>query len=78
MKAKTSGSVKRALILAAFYDLHLLTHGSLHYGRLGKEMFSIYGRGTSLKEIERANSIFEIASKYARTGFDLNTGLYML
>jgi hypothetical protein len=75
---KVSGSVKKALILATFYDLYHLTRGSLHYGLLGEGLFSIYGKTIDRHEMERANKIYEIASKYARTGFDLNTGLFML
>jgi len=76
--AKASGSVKKALVSATFYDLYNVTKGSLHYGRLGDGLFSIFGEKIELDEMRRANTIYNICSKYARTKFDLNTGLFML
>jgi hypothetical protein len=80
-----SGSVKRALIAATFYDLYLLTRSSLHYSRLGEGMFSIYGKSlgdrketASLAYMEKANKIYELCSKHGRSGYGLNTGLFML
>ncbi|MHC1567069.1 MAG: hypothetical protein ACXQS7_05705 [Candidatus Syntropharchaeia archaeon] len=76
--AKVSGSVKKALVSATFYDLYKVTRGSLHYGRLGEGMFSIFGEEIELDEMRRSNMIYNICSRYARNRFDLNIGLFML
>ena len=78
---KISGAVRRELVKAAMYDFWQITGGTLHYNRIVPDaQFSIEGRPIAKWEMERANTAYRIAHRYARHGRyqQLRSGLFML
>lgn len=78
---KVSGAVRRELLKATMYDLHLATGApSMHYNVVTDAAFSVSGREVDLEEMRRASAAYRIANRYARVGRyrQLNSGLFML
>ncbi len=78
---KVSGAVRRELVKATMYDLHLATGApSMHYKVVTDSAFSVEGHRIDLEEMRRASVAYQIANRYARFGRyrQLNSGLFML
>ncbi|MGH7207256.1 MAG: hypothetical protein ACREI2_13730, partial [Nitrospiraceae bacterium] len=78
---KVSGAVRRELVKATMYDLHLVTDApSMHYNVVTETAFSVNGQAIYLEDMMRASVAYRIANRYARIGRyrQLNSGIFML
>lgn len=83
---KVSGAVRRELVKATMYDLHLATGApTMHFNIVSNSAFSVNGQPITLQEMERANLAYRLADKdnFCRHFNDkkiwqLDSALYML
>lgn len=77
LEEEASGFVKKKLVAATLYDLHKLTRGSVHYGKIGTGLLSMFGKQINVEEARQANLIFQICDKN-RENFVFPVGVFEL